>query len=75
MTIKFNTIKWVTHVGCIGEMRNAYSISITELERPRHSWEDNINTDLGEIGCKGMDWIEVAQDEVQWHIPLSLVHS
>ena len=28
--------------------------------RPRHRWEDNIKTDLQEVGCGGMDWIELA---------------
>jgi len=32
------------------------------LERPRRRWEDNIKTDLQEVGCGGMDWIELAQD-------------
>ena len=32
------------------------------LGRPRSSWEDNINLDLQEVGCGGMDWIELAQD-------------
>jgi hypothetical protein len=27
------------------------------LRRPRHRWEDNIRTDLREIGWGGMDWI------------------
>jgi hypothetical protein len=25
-------------------------------------WEDNITMDLQEVGCRGMDWIELAQD-------------
>jgi hypothetical protein len=25
-------------------------------------WEDNIKTDLQEVGCWGMDWTELAQD-------------
>jgi len=25
-------------------------------------WEDNIKMDLQEMGCEGMDWINVAQD-------------
>jgi hypothetical protein len=32
------------------------------LERPRCIWEDNIKMDLQEVGCRGMDWIELAQD-------------
>jgi hypothetical protein len=32
------------------------------LGRPRRRWEDNIKTDLQEVGREGMDWIELAQD-------------
>ena len=32
------------------------------LGRPRRRWEDNIKMDLQEVGCWGMDWIELAQD-------------
>jgi hypothetical protein len=32
------------------------------LGRPRHRWEDNIKVDLQEVGCVGMDWIELGQD-------------
>jgi hypothetical protein len=32
------------------------------LGRPRHRWEDNIKVNLWEVGCRGMDWIELAQD-------------
>jgi hypothetical protein len=28
------------------------------LERPRQRWEDNIEIDLQEVGCGGIDWIE-----------------
>ena len=30
------------------------------LGRPRRRWED-IKMDLKEVGCVGMDWIELAQ--------------
>ena len=31
------------------------------LERPRSRWEDNIKIELQDVGCGGMDWIELAQ--------------
>jgi hypothetical protein len=36
------------------------------LEKPRRRWEDNIKMDLQEVGCGGMDWIELAQDMGKW---------
>ena len=34
----------------------------TTLGRPRNRWKDSIKMDLQEVGCGGMDWIELAQD-------------
>jgi len=34
--------------------------------RPRRRWEDNIKVDLQEVGCGGMDWIDLAQDMESW---------
>jgi hypothetical protein len=36
------------------------------LGRPKRRWGDNIKTDLQEVGCGGMDWIELAQDRDRW---------
>jgi hypothetical protein len=36
------------------------------LERPRRRWENNIKTDLREVGCGGIDWIDLAQDKKRW---------
>jgi hypothetical protein len=53
-------------------MRNAYKILVRELQRkislgrPRHGWEYDIQMDLRETGCVGVDWILLAQDGVQW---------
>jgi hypothetical protein len=32
------------------------------LRRPRRGWEDNIKMNLQDVGCEGMDWVDVAQD-------------
>jgi len=32
------------------------------LGRPRRTWEDNIEMDLQEVGCRGLGWIDLAQD-------------
>jgi len=32
------------------------------LGRLRHRWEDNIKMNVQEVGCGGMDWIDLAQD-------------
>jgi hypothetical protein len=40
-----------------------------EVKRPlgkcRHTWVDNIEMDLREIGWGGMDWIDLPQDRGQ----------
>jgi len=43
------------------------------LWRPRLRWEDNIKMDLQEIGCGGMDWIELAQDRDRWRALVNAV--
>jgi len=36
------------------------------LGRPRHKWEDNIKMGLQEVGCGGMDRIDLTQDRDRW---------
>jgi hypothetical protein len=43
------------------------------LGRPRHRWENNIKMDLQEVGCWGMDWIELAQDGDRWRALVNAV--
>jgi hypothetical protein len=56
----------------MGEGRGVYRVLVgrTEgkrpLERPRRRWEDNIKMDLREIGTDGANWIQLAQNRVQW---------
>jgi len=50
-----------------GERTGVYRVLVgkdegkRQLGRPRRRWE-NIKMDLQEVGCRGIDWIELAQD-------------
>ena len=56
----------------MGERRGVYRVLVGKLEgkrplwRPRCRWEDNIKMDFQEVGCGGLDWIELAQDRDRW---------
>jgi hypothetical protein len=43
------------------------------LGRPRSIWEDNIKTDLQEVGGGCGDWIELTQDRDRWRALVSTV--
>jgi hypothetical protein len=44
-----------------------------QLGRPRRRWEDNIKIDIREIGIDGANWIQLAQDRVQWRACVVMV--
>jgi hypothetical protein len=52
----------------MGERRGVYRVLVGKpernrpLRRPRRRWEDDIKMDLQEMGCGGMDWIDLARD-------------
>jgi hypothetical protein len=56
-----------------------YGVSVGKLEgrrslgRLRCRWEDNIKMDLQEVGCRSMDWIELAQDKDRWRAVVNAV--
>jgi hypothetical protein len=70
--IKSRRMRWVGHVARMGEGRGVYRVLVGRPEdkrplgRPRRRWEDNIKMDLREIGIDGVNWIQLAQDRVQW---------
>jgi hypothetical protein len=43
------------------------------LERPKHRCEDSIKMDLRETRIDGANWIQLAQDKVQWWAFVSMV--
>jgi hypothetical protein len=70
--IKAKRMRWAGHVALMGEGRGVYRVLVGKpkgkrpLGRPRHRWEDNIKKDLREIGIYEANWIQLAQDRVQW---------
>jgi hypothetical protein len=44
-----------------------------QLGRPRRRWEDNIKMDLQEVGCGGMDWIDLTYDRDRWRALVNAV--
>jgi len=63
----------------MGERKCACSVLLVKTEgkrplgRPRRRWEDNIKMDLQEVGCGGMDWIDLAQDRDRWMVFVNVV--
>ena len=45
------------------------------LRRPRRRCEDNIKTDLQEVGGGCGDWMELAQDRERWRALVSTVRN
>jgi hypothetical protein len=43
------------------------------LGRPRCRWEGNIKMNDQEMGCGGMDWIDVAQNRDGWRTLVNAV--
>jgi hypothetical protein len=63
----------------MGEGRGVYRVLVGRPEgkrplgRPRSRWEDNIKMDLRGIGIDGVNWIQLAQDRVQWRACVNTV--
>jgi hypothetical protein len=77
--IKSRRMRWAGHVARMGERRGAYKVLVGKPEgrkslgRPRRRWEDNIKTDLREVGWGCVDWIGLAQDRDRWRALVSAV--
>jgi hypothetical protein len=72
-------MKWTGIVARMGPRRGAHRVLVGKpagkrrLVRPRRRWEDNIKMDLHEVGCGGMDWIELARGRDRWRALVNAV--
>ena len=72
-------MSWAEHVARMGERRGVYGVLVGKHEvkrqhgRLRRRWEKNIKRGLQEVGYRGMDWSELAQDRDSWQELLNAV--
>ena len=72
--IKCTRLRWAGHVARMEEVRSRPTFKILTgkptgkrpLGRHRRRWEDDIRTDLEEIGINADNWVDSAQDRDYW---------
>ena len=66
--IRSRILGWNGQAARMGERRGIYRVLVGKHEgkrplgRPMRRWKDNTKMHLQDVGCGGLDWIEVAQD-------------
>ena len=69
---KSRRMRLTGHIAPMGENRGVYRVLVGKRERkrplgkPRRTWEDNIKMDLQEVGCGGMECIDLTEDRERW---------
>jgi len=77
--IKSRRMRLAGHVARMRERKDAYKILVGKpqgkraLGIARRTWEDNIKTDLQEVECGGMNWIDLAHDRDRWQALVNTV--
>jgi len=70
--IKSRRMRWPGHVARMGDRRGVYRVLVgkpearSPLGKTRRRWGDNIKMDFQEVGCVGVDWIELVQGTDSW---------
>ena len=71
-------MRWVDHVACIVEKRDAYRVLAVKsqgkrlLGKPRDRQRGYNKMDLKETVWEGMDWIHLVQDRDRWQAPVNM---
>jgi hypothetical protein len=79
--VKSRRMRWAGHVARMGEGRGVHRVLVGNpegkrpLRRPRRRWEDNIKTDLQEVGESCRNWMELAQDRDRWRTLVGTVRN
>jgi hypothetical protein len=64
-------------ISCFEESRNEYILigrpQGKKPRKPRIKWNDIIKIHLAEIRYEGVDWIQLAQDRVQWRTVVNTI--
>jgi hypothetical protein len=77
--IKSRRMRWAGPVAGMGEGRGMHRVLMGKpegkrpLSRLRRRWKDDIKVDLQEVGCRDIDWIELAQDMNRWWALVNVV--
>jgi len=72
-------MRWAEYVALMVESRGVYRVLVGKPEgkrpllRPGRRWEDNIKEHLQEVGCRCLDWIDLAQDRDKWRTLVNAV--
>ena len=71
--IKSRRMRLARHVACMGERRGIYRVLLGKPEGKRPLGRPRHRIDHQEVGCGGMDWIELAEDMDRWWALVNVV--